>query len=79
MYYEEKYANCILYFRNSPHDQWMPIPHAKLSERVVSAEAKNKLLTEALENILEEIPNRPLAVTRIISEIAKKALKEAGL
>lgn len=49
---------------------------AHLIQDTILLEQRNKLLTEALENILEEIPRPSLPITKIISEIAKDALNK---
>lgn len=71
MYYQEKYENGILYSRSSPNDMWIPISHNQLSKRVVESEAKNKLLTEALE----KIATFTWADAEVI-QVAKQALKQ---
>lgn len=51
----------------------------KISERrdyLVRLEEKNRILTEALQKILEEIPNPSLPITHIISFLAKEAIKK---
>lgn len=49
VYYEEKFADGILYCRSMPYDEWHPIDYDTVIKRLIKAEDKLRRIRGLLE------------------------------